>query len=132
MIPLIILLASVAFTAPVDLTATNEYDLSRNPESLSTYVQEYFKDTPIMAEIAWCESRFRHLNKEGEIFRGKVNKHDIGVMQINTLYHEEAAKKLGINLYTLEGNLAYARHLYETEGTRPWNSSKPCWGIDKL
>lgn len=128
MFPALLLLAGVAFTAPVALTAANEYELSTNPESLSAYVREYFKDDPIMAEIARCESRFRHLSKDGEIFRGKVNKSDIGVMQINTYYHRDAAEKLGIDLYSLHGNLEYAQYLYEKEGTVPWNSSKPCWG----
>jgi len=27
----------------------------------------------------------------------------------------------------IHGNMAYARHLYETQGTRPWNASAPCW-----
>ncbi len=49
-------------------------------------------------------------------------------MQINTYYHRDAAEKLGMDLYSLHGNLAYAQYLYEKEGTVPWNSSKPCWG----
>ena len=90
-------------------------------------VREYFKDTPILAEISKCESTFRHIGKNGEIIRGKVNKGDIGVMQINTYYHEEEAEKLGINLKTLQGNMAYAKYLYEKEGTTPWQSSSKCW-----
>jgi hypothetical protein len=127
MLHALIILAGV-LSGPVALTAASEFELSRNPESLSGYVREYFKDDPIMAEIAYCESRFRHLTKDGEIFRGKVNKSDIGVMQINTYYHRDAAEKLDIDLYSLNGNLEYAQYLYEKEGTVPWNSSKPCWG----
>lgn len=127
MLHALIILAGV-LSGPIALTAASEYELSTNPESLSAYVREYFEDDPIMAEIAWCESRFRHLNKDGEIFRGVVNKSDIGVMQINTYYHGEKADELGIDLYSLYGNLAYAKYLYEKEGTVPWNSSKPCWG----
>ncbi|MBU6310413.1 hypothetical protein KGO06_00560 [Patescibacteria group bacterium] len=128
MLPVIILLASAAMTAPVALTSTSEFELSRNPETMGAYVREYFADQPIMAEIAKCESRFRHLAPNGDIIRGKVNKSDIGVMQINTYYHEEAADELGIDLYSLDGNLEYARYLHEREGTKPWNSSRPCWG----
>ncbi len=90
-------------------------------------VKEYFKDIPIMANIAFCESRDRQTDTDGNIFRGTVNTHDIGVMQINTDYHADEAAKLGINLYTIEGNMAYARLLFEREGTRPWKSSSPCW-----
>lgn len=128
MLPVLLLIAGAAFTAPVALTATAEYQLAQNPETLGAYVREYFEDDPIMAQIAWCESRFRHLTPEGEIFRGVVNKSDIGVMQINTYYHGAKADELKIDLYSLRGNLEYAKYLYEKEGTTPWNSSRPCWG----
>lgn len=81
-----------------------------------------------MAEIARCESRFRHVGENGSIIRGEENRSDVGVMQINEYYHEKTADTLGIDLYTLDGNLAYARSLYEREGTAPWNASKTCWG----
>jgi len=48
-------------------------------------------------------------------------------MQINKRYHNQRAVALGLNLDDLYNNLAYARHLYESEGTRPWNSSASCW-----
>lgn len=128
MLPVLLLLAGAAFTAPVALTATSDFELSKNPETLGAYVREYFKDDPVLADIAWCESRFRHLTPEGEIFRGKVNNSDIGVMQVNTYYHEEKAEALGLDLYSLSGNLAYAQYLFDREGTKPWNSSRPCWG----
>ena len=128
MFPVLLLLAGAAFTAPVALTAATGYELSKNPETMGAYVREYFEDEPIMADIAWCESRFRHVGPDGEIFRGKVNDQDIGVMQINTRYHQARAEGMGIDIYSLEGNLEYAKFLYEKQGTKPWNSSKPCWG----
>jgi hypothetical protein len=95
---------------------------------VETYVRKYFADVPVMAEIARCESAFRHHDTQtGSILRGKVNGNDIGVMQINTTYHHNTARRLGYDLETLEGNLDYARHLYEREGTRPWNASRACW-----
>jgi hypothetical protein len=126
-VPFIILLAGALGTAPMALADSAEHELSTNPETLGAYVREYFADAPEMAEIAWCESRMRHLSKDGTIFRGKVDNDDIGVMQINTRYHQETADDLGIDIYSLKGNLAYARYLYEKQGTKPWNSSKPCW-----
>ena len=81
-----------------------------------------------MAEVARCESTFRHFNSSGNILRGEVNKSDIGVMQINTYYHGDTADRLGIDLFTLDGNLEYARDLYERKGTQPWSASEPCWG----
>lgn len=90
-------------------------------------VREYFKDEPILIEIARCESTFRQFNADGSIKRGKVNDMDVGVMQINEYYHLETSKKKGYDIYTLEGNMAYARDLYDREGAQPWSSSSPCW-----
>lgn len=101
--------------------------LADKPLTLEQYVREYFKDTPIMAEIARCESRFRHLGKGGKVLRGEVTAEDLGIMQINEFYHEDTAKVLGFDLHTLDGNLAYAKWLYAKEGIAPWFSSSRCW-----
>ncbi len=95
--------------------------------SIENEVRNYFKDTPILAEIAKCESRFRQLNEAGEVLTGKVNKADIGVMQINTDYHLEVAEYTGIDLNTLHGNMEYAKILYDKYGTSPWKASSRCW-----
>ncbi len=99
-----------------------------NMMSTEKYVRQYFSDAPIMIEVARCESHFRQLDSDGEIHRGVVNNADVGVMQINEYYHLDQAQKKNYNIYTLEGNVAYARDLYKREGTQPWSSSKPCWG----
>lgn len=96
--------------------------------STEQYVRKYFKDIPIMIEVARCESTFRQLDDNGEVHRGRVVPQDVGVMQINEYYHLDQALKKNIDIYSLDGNLAYARDLYERQGTTPWNSSKPCWG----
>ncbi|OGC88870.1 hypothetical protein A2419_02475 [Candidatus Adlerbacteria bacterium RIFOXYC1_FULL_48_26] len=97
-------------------------------QTIRDQVAEYFYDIPVMVDIAKCESHFRQFNKNGEVYRGKLNDRDVGVMQVNEDYHLGASEKLGIDIYSLEGNMEYARYLYEREGTTPWNSSKPCWG----
>lgn len=99
-----------------------------NAQTVEEYVQDYFSDIPVMVAIAGCESHFRHVDTHGNIIRGEVNPDDVGVMQINEHYHGAKAKSKGIDLYTLQGNLAYARLLYEDKGTAPWNASKGCWG----
>ena len=102
-----------------------EVEVMMNTE---TYVRQYFSDIPIMVKIAECESHFRHLNRDGSIHRGVVNSDDVGVMQINEFYHLTKSIKENHDIYTLEGNTAYARGLYETKGTSPWKASKACWG----
>lgn len=90
-------------------------------------VREYFAEDPIMIKVAWCESKFRHFERDGSVVRGDINRSDIGVMQVNEYYHGKTADALGLDLHKLEDNLAYARYLYTREGTRPWNSSSHCW-----
>lgn len=97
------------------------------PQTLEDHVKEYFKDDPILAEIAKCESTYRQFKKDGRVIRGLVNPADIGVMQINEKYHSEVSEKLGFDIYTLDGNMAYAKWLYDKEGVRPWKSSSKCW-----
>lgn len=127
-IPVIVFLAGAFFSTPVALSETTIDEALRNQESLGEYVRTYFADTPILADIAWCESRMRHLDKDGTILRGMVDSDDIGVMQINTRYHQKTADELGIDIYSLSGNLAYAEYLYEKQGVKPWMASSPCWG----
>src|SRR3990167_6058732 len=92
-------------------------------------VKEVFRDDPIMVAISKCESGMRQFDANGNVVKGARDKRDTGIFQINTYYHGEEAKRLGHDITTLEGNLAYAKTLYEKEGTRPWNASKKeCWG----
>lgn len=91
-------------------------------------VERYFSDIPIMVEVARCESTFRHYRDNGSVLRGYVNGSDVGVMQINEYYHGDRAAELGIDIFSIEGNMEYARYLYEEQGTDPWNASRPCWG----
>lgn len=97
-------------------------------DNTEAIVRNYFRDIPLLAEVARCESGFRHKLDDGSILKGKVDPADTGVMQINRRYHEESATALELDLDDIYHNMAYARHLYETEGIRPWNSSMPCWG----
>ena len=100
---------------------------SPRKKSTEELVREYFADTPDLVSVAWCESHFRQFDQNGEVFRGEVNPSDVGVTQINTYYHKDTAEKLGMDLYTLEGNAKYAKYLYRKEGLTPWKASSPCW-----
>ncbi len=91
-------------------------------------VRSYFKDIPVMIQIARCESGFRHILADGSVLRGVVDNADTGVMQINKRYHLSAATIMGFDLDNIQGNMAYARTLYLSQGTQPWNASSPCWG----
>lgn len=91
-------------------------------------VRAYFSDIPVLVQVARCESHFRHTLADGTVLKGVVDSRDTGVMQINTGYHAAVASSMGLDLTDLNDNMAYARHLYEEQGTQPWNASRPCWG----
>lgn len=103
------------------------------PEETATVVvvevEKEIPDVPvILKKIAWCESQNRQFADDGSVHRGIINPKDTGKFQVNEKYHLENSKKLGIDIYTLEGNTEYALYLYRRNGTVDWNWSKPCWG----
>jgi hypothetical protein len=104
-----------------------DYQPITDSKNIEKFVNDYFADIPLMARIAKCESRFRHLNSNGNVLRGEKNTYDRGVMQINILYHAKDAEKLGLDVHDLDDNVAFARHLYEKQGAKPWMSSSACW-----
>lgn len=105
--------------------------LTGDPKEVEKYIREKYADTPILIEIARCESTFKHSDKDGNVIRGKIDKADVGVMQINERYHLERAESLGFDLHTIEGNTAYAEYLYNKQGVKPWSASAKCWSTEK-
>ncbi len=104
-----------------------DYAPITDSKNVKEFVSDYFADTPILAKIAGCESTNRQYDSKGNVLRGERNRFDVGVMQINELYHLEDAVELGLNIHTIEGNVAFAKHLYERFGAKPWMSSSACW-----
>lgn len=102
--------------------------------SMSTerIVRSYFQDIPVMVQIARCESAFRHTLQDGSVLKGVVDPADTGVMQINKRYHAKTAAAMSLDLDDIYHNMAYARYLYETQGTQPWSASAPCWNKGSL
>lgn len=100
-----------------------------DPKEMEKYLRQEYADSPILVDIARCESNFKQFDKDGNVIRGMVDKADIGVMQINERYHAETAVKLGMDIHTIQGNIAYAKHLYEEQGLKPWSASKKCWSV---
>lgn len=115
------------YTAPEFIEKEIEY-IQTNEEAI-LLMEQTFIDIPVMTKVAKCESGLRQWVSPGVILEGVVNSDDKGMFQINSFYHEEAATKLGLDIYTAEGNIAYAKLLYEAQGTQPWNASKPCWSM---
>jgi len=125
-----LLLLTSAFTPMSKEVAKTEAISNDRPLtsiSVEAYVRDYFADEPLLAEIAKCESGFRQFDSRGRVIKGEVNQDDIGILQINKYYHEEEAVKLGFDIYTIDGNLGYAKWLYVKYGDTPWVYSSKCW-----
>lgn len=86
--------------------------------------------------VCGCESSYegtrwgepRQFDPDGTVRRGRKNSNDIGMCQINTTYHLETAQEKGYDIYTRQGNIKYANHLYRTQGYQPWSWSNDCHG----
>lgn len=86
-----------------------------------------YRDYLIIKSIAEAESGFNQYDKNGKIIRGQLNQHDIGIFQINEIYHLKKSKELGMDIYTPEGNIDYAIFLYSKNGTKDWSWSAKIW-----
>lgn len=117
----------VAMELSPELSLKAEEKTEKEPKDEELVAKDYFSDIPVLVEVARCESTFRHTDKNGRPLRGVENSQDVGIMQINERFHLERAEKLGIDIYSLEGNLEYARYLYQKEGVAPWKASQKCW-----
>src|SRR5882724_2036807 len=73
----------------------------QNRQAVESYLKIEYADTPILVDIARCESEFRQYDQNGNLIRGRVNNDDVGVMQINEKYHADTAAKLGFDLHTI-------------------------------
>ncbi len=110
-----------ATTTPTTIASTS----LQTPAEIEKKVREYFADTPVMIEIAKCESKFRQFTDAGNVLRGGGSAGMIGIFQFYEVIHKSAALALGFDIDTVEGNIGYAKHMYEREGTRPWASCVP-------
>jgi hypothetical protein len=100
-------------------------------EYTEEYVRQVFADAPVMIEVAKCESHLKHFDEDRKVIKNHAGSSAVGVFQIMASIHAEDAKKMGYDIMTVEGNVQYARHLYETSGTKPWEADKAssgCWG----
>lgn len=93
-------------------------------------IADPFEGYPLLKKICECESGLTHyINEEKQVvLRGRVNRYDIGICQINEQYHRESIARTGYNIYTPEGNIRFAKLLYNKQGSKPWVWSKGCWG----
>ncbi len=101
-----------------------------DPKYVERRVREYFADIPVMIGICGCESTFQQYREDGTLLVSRhvkegTNRRDstaLGVCQITYKNHYgNWTKSPETDITTLEGNLAYARWLYEENGTSDWS-----------
>lgn len=125
-IAVLVFLIGVSIAASSKNVAADEsLTPSINPNAgIEAQVREYFADIPVMITIAKCESGFRQYTANGQTMKDATNTY-IGLFQIDEQLHFITSWSMNMNLYTAEGNMAYARYLYGKNGTNPW---KGCLG----
>ncbi len=111
--------AAIAVEAPSSLNSN---------DGIRQAVARKFSTSHILYRVAFCESTYAQYDENGNVLRGRVNSKDVGIFQINETYHKANAERMGMDLYTPEGNMEYAEYLYNRDGAQPWSSSRPCWG----
>ena len=112
-------------TLPISTSTTTATTTVQDQVAVEKQVRDYFADVPAMIQIARCESNFRQFTDSGSVLHGGASRGMIGVFQFNEQMHATAARTLGFNLATLEGNIGYARAVYMQQGTTPWASCEP-------
>lgn len=112
---------------------------SFNPAVLTAHAMGIATSSPIVLNsnlipVCTCESgqgtgkpQQFNINTDA-VLHGVVNSKDIGLCQINEYWNGKEAEDLGFDIYTEEGNILMANHMYEVLGFKPWSSSKACWG----
>lgn len=83
--------------------------------------------SPQIIKVAECESSLRQYDNTGNILRGVQNPADIGVLQINESIHSKELTGTTTNIYIANGNILFAKYLYNQFGLQPWLASKKCW-----
>jgi peptidoglycan hydrolase-like protein with peptidoglycan-binding domain len=103
---------------------TEEANYTQN--EIRELVEDEFGENHPMVSVARCESSFRQYAGDGEVLRNPESD-AIGIFQILEGLHEEPAEELGIDIFSAEGNVGYARELYDSFGLEPWSPSSLCW-----
>ncbi len=90
------------------------------PAEIERLVTTTFINDPVMITVAKCESGFRQFTATGDVLRASGRY--VGIFQIDEIIHVNKAKNLGFDIYTAQGNINYAEHLYKNEGSTPWRN----------
>lgn len=116
---------NIALAAPL---VTPEVAIPLSTSTVRAAVEREFGADSVMVRVAACESQYRQFGADGKPLPGAKDPDDTGVFQINKRFgHLGLAAKMGLDFNTLAGNIAFARYLYDANGTSDWLASRGCW-----
>lgn len=96
---------------------------------MKVLIERHFGVGSFMVDIARCESGLQQFNKDGTVLRGRITPKDIGLFQINEHYWLEESERIGLDIYSIDGNIKMAEHILKTQGRTAWAWSAHCHGI---
>jgi hypothetical protein len=113
------------FIKTSDNTEIAEKTLESEVERLS--LKYGFSTSTVMAVIK-CESQMyggaenKNIDTDGNIW--SIDK---GFLQINSYYHTDTMKSLGLDINNKWDSLEYGFMLMKEQGLSPWKASRSCW-----
>lgn len=100
-------------TSGARIAVPDRSGISASPEAIQRLVETEFGVGHVMVEIARCESSLRQY-EGGKVLMGGGGGNYIGIFQIGRQWVNKAAS-LGFDVYTPEGNVGFAKWLYNAE-----------------
>lgn len=94
-------------------------------ETIEDKIKDVFPNKEEALAVARCESGLKQFDKRGEVIQNKEST-AIGVFQIMASLHKKYANSLDLDIQTADGNIKFAKILYDKYGWKPWAASKKC------
>lgn len=92
-------------------------------EQIKQLIRETFPEESARAvRVAECESQL-----DPDAINPTNGSFDGGIFQISLKYHGDELAERGLDRFDIEGNVAFARILYNRNGWQDWSASKHCW-----
>lgn len=98
----------------VYLRADDSTYINRAEKTIPERIESIFGKDSEMLQIADCESSTRQFSASGEVLRGGSGNKYIGIFQIGEFWKQKA-ESMGMDIYTIDGNIAFAKFLYDEE-----------------
>ena len=124
---MILFVGIVAIFTPAKAQTIQEVIPESIQEMITRIAVAYGQNPKTAIAIAKCEGiAYKTTGNHKNYRKGKLWSTDIGIFQINNVYHQSDAKKMGLDIMTDRGNIVYAMWLMKNEGTKPWSASARC------